>query len=514
MKKLLLSLCTFAVVCLQGHTATAQLSPLDPTFGTNGISLLDSVDAFYGVDMSLQDDGKILITVNGNCNHGFLCRLLTNGALDPGFTPSPSYRTYPVYHPGVVEMQGAACNPNMTVVRQLSSKKVLWVLGPGAIFQYNADGTTDSAFGINGGASVGSADPKSIQNTCDVKEMTGTGVLFAGSTFPPPIADSLSLARMKYNGSLDASFGSNGYVRVALPVSKVGPQSTIRSIKILPDNRVLVAGNCFTPGSATSIDIFIALYKVDGTLDATFGNGGVKVIDYNHAWDDVYSIAYRDNNNIYILGSSDTKRIVFKTNITGTIDNTFGTGGLATFPYSSGNGNMWYYGAVTPDNYLYTSVDTGAAQLYNYLSYNSNGTANTQFTGNGIYLSGTYDKISCMIAQPDNKMLLLGTNGLHPRLLRFKANKGTGVGSVAQSNDISLWAADGRCFIQFAHDEQAFTAALLSIDGKVLNRWSAPDFTAAGEHKYSMTLPSGLPQGMYLLRVDSREGTKVLKLAL
>jgi uncharacterized delta-60 repeat protein len=512
MKKYFLAAAVLTLARFANPTAHAQTSPLDPSFGIGGISVLDSVDGLFGVDMALQDDGKILITVTGNCNHGFLCRLLPNGQLDPSLQPSLPYRTYPVYHPGVIEMQGAACNLNMTTLRQLSSKKILWSIGPASIFQYNADGTTDTSFGTQGNTSIESNHPLSIHNIMDTKEVVGTGVLYAGSSFPPPMADTISLARMKYNGSLDVSFGTNGYVRAALPVSKVGPYSLIQCMKILPDNRVLVAGNCITPGSATSVDIFMALYNSNGTLDPGFGTGGVKVLDFNNAWDDVYSIAYRDNDNIYMMGASGTNRIVYKLDITGKLDNTFGTNGLASFPHASANGSTLFYGTVTPGNQVYTSVDTGAARRCSYLSYKSNGSANTSFGTNGIFASGTRDRVSNMIAQPDNKVLVLGTDGMHPRLLRFLGNGPTGIKELSPANQIQIWSADGRCFIDFGSKTPAFVASLLSVDGKVIGRWSAQQCSHVRDGVFAIALPQDMARGVYLMRVDGPSGATTVRL--
>lgn len=513
-------------LCLSAFTSKAQQQPLDSTFGDNGIALLPEVDGFYGVDISLQHDNKILALYNGNCGHGFLCRLMPDGSLDPTFVPIMQYQTWPVFYPGVIEMQGHACNPNSSAVRQLKSGKILLVIAPEAIVQYNADGTNDSSFGNNSFTSIISytnLNPLAPRNTMDLIEIPGSGVLFAGSSMGSFMSDSLSLAMMKYDGSMDANFGTGGYMKVPLPPSQVGSSSQIWAARFLPGNRILVAGSSIFTGSATMRDVFLAMYTTTGTLVTSFGNNGVKLISRNANYEDAWDLEYLDDNNIYLMASTYAypdnagTRYVCKFNAQGVIDNNFANNGFAVWPHISYNGNTAFIGAVTPDNFVYTASDSGTSRHYTYLSYNKDGVPNTQFTSNGIYSTANYDKVTKMIAQPDNKLLLLGSDEYHPRLMRFKANTITGVPELApKPGDVSLWSTGKDAYWTFAEGsgQKDFHLNIFSIDGKMIHSYNKQDCIATSKSGYSVALPGGLPSGIYVLQLITTEKQVTIKVAL
>jgi len=501
--------------------------PLDPSFGNNGIAVLDSVDAFYGVDIALQEDGKILALFNGNCGHGFLTRMMPDGSLDQSFVTDQMYRSWPVFHPGVIEMQGSACNANMSAVRRLSTQKILLAIGPEAILQFNDDGTIDSSFGNNTGyssiVSYVNTNPLAPKNIRDLKEVTGTGVLFASSIFPPPMQDSLVLSMMLYNGSMHTAFGTGGYIKVALPAAAVGTNNLISDIQILPNNRVLVAGSGIFSGSSTMRDVFLAMYTTSGQLVNSFGNNGVKLMHVNSDYDEAWELAYRDDNNIYLIGSTyhatnyTGTRFVCKFNATGTIDNSFGTNGFVHWSHLSHNANTAFLGMVTPNNFVYTAADTGTGMHYNYLSYNASGTANTQFATNGWYATGNYDKISKMIAQPDNKVLLLGSNGLHPRLMRFQASINTSLGNeLPQQEEVKLWSAGSTVYCKLLKEEEGskLQLNLYGIDGKLLQSYNSGDCNSNGSGIYQLSLPQHLPAGVYVVSMVCGNLQKTISVVL
>jgi uncharacterized delta-60 repeat protein len=81
--------------------------------------------------------------------------------------------------------------------------------------------------------------------------------------------DFVALARYETNGSLDATFGTGGVVSTA-----VGASAYAAALVRQTDDKLVIAGST-TSGSTQSI--LVARYESDGTLDAGFGAGGIVV---------------------------------------------------------------------------------------------------------------------------------------------------------------------------------------------------------------------------------------------
>jgi uncharacterized delta-60 repeat protein len=84
-------------------------------------------------------------------------------------------------------------------------------------------------------------------------------------------SDKLAVVRFLDDGTLDGSFGSGGKV-----LTPVGTQPAMgRALALAPAGRIVVAGD--DSGSASIVDhpFLLVRYRPDGSLDPTFGTGGV-----------------------------------------------------------------------------------------------------------------------------------------------------------------------------------------------------------------------------------------------
>src|SRR5262245_36008693 len=101
------------------------------------------------------------------------------------------------------------------------------------------------------------------------------------------------LTRYNSDGSLDTTFGNGGLVTT--DISAVGLAVGARAVAIDNLGRIIVAGNSYPlPKSPSGFFIrdskfLVARYNSDGSLDGTFGNGGLVTTDiggegkFNHA---------------------------------------------------------------------------------------------------------------------------------------------------------------------------------------------------------------------------------------
>ena len=91
------------------------------------------------------------------------------------------------------------------------------------------------------------------------------------------------LIRYNTDGTLDSNFGTNGVVETTLH----GTEDVINAIALQPDGKIVVAGTSWS--DITAYDIAFARYNTNGTLDNTFGNNGIKLIDIRGTDDKINS---------------------------------------------------------------------------------------------------------------------------------------------------------------------------------------------------------------------------------
>jgi uncharacterized delta-60 repeat protein len=138
-----------------------------------------------------------------------------------------------------------------------------------SVLRFNPDGSPDPSFDSDGRSSL---DIPGIKGTTKVLLRQPDGKIVAiGDTLASvaPAPRSLGLVRYLANGSPDPTFGVGG---VAIHGGDVRYQ-LITSVVLQPDGRLLVAGNAFRAGVNRRL-IVVARFEPDGSLDRSFGEDG------------------------------------------------------------------------------------------------------------------------------------------------------------------------------------------------------------------------------------------------
>ena len=91
----------------------------------------------------------------------------------------------------------------------------------------------------------------------------------AGTRFDAGPSDDFVLARYTTSGALDSTFDGDGKVTTDFG----GRSDGADDVTIQPDGKLVAAGSGF-PARVRPVDFALARYNRDGTLDATFGDGG------------------------------------------------------------------------------------------------------------------------------------------------------------------------------------------------------------------------------------------------
>jgi len=195
------------------------------------------------------------------------------------------------------------------------------------VARFNTDGTLDSTFGASGrvvtalGSGVdGAGYSAAVQS--DGKIVVG-GDAFNQSGFPR--STDMALVRYNSDGSLDTGFGAGGKVITSFEVSSVHADSNLRSLALQVDGKIVAGG-----------DQALVRYNNDGSLDSGFGDGGTfrTAFDTGLLYSNISSLAVRSDGKIVVGGSAGNDMFVdlalARFNSDGSLDTGFGSGGWVT----------------------------------------------------------------------------------------------------------------------------------------------------------------------------------------
>ncbi|HJX27732.1 MAG TPA: hypothetical protein VJ885_07435 [Thermoanaerobaculia bacterium] len=230
-------------------------------------------------------------------------------------------------------------------------------------------------------------------------------------------------------GDLDPTFSGDGRVVTEFLPSR---EHTARAVVLQPDGRIVVAGDAFWPD--TGFDFTLVRYLSDGSLDPSFGVGGVARAHFYGA-DRAMDLVLQPDGKIVAVGQTalpgDSPNFALaRFNPDGSLDAGFGNGGRVVTEIMGAT--SWLEGvALRPDGKILVggSIYRGNSDLA-LAQYNPDGSLDTTF-GNGGWLvleiTGAHEQPTDMVLQPDGKIVLVGfvfrgTGEADSLLVRFLAD--------------------------------------------------------------------------------------------
>ena len=298
---------SFCVVRLRSANGT-----LDPTFGTGGKRVIDfgtDDESVYGA--ALQPDGKIVLAGDSRLQPAVV-RLKANGALDTSFDGD-----------GRKLFSWGAIGRVTAVVVAPNGKLLLGGFsGPEGgniqVARLKANGAFDTTFGAGGIATVDFGDTEFGEAMA--RQADGRILVAGRSSSGGPV-----VARLRATGVLDPDFGSGG--RVTLPGG-----GSLDAVLVQPDRNIIVAGNA--SGSAT---MTVTRLKPDGSLDTTFGAGGTTTVAFGSLANPLGGAARQPDGKIVIAGyTQDGEDVaVARLNANGSLDAGFGAAGKTTVDFGA-----------------------------------------------------------------------------------------------------------------------------------------------------------------------------------
>jgi uncharacterized delta-60 repeat protein len=250
---------------------------LDRSFGggfvTHSFGGSESYPSIEGI--AVQPDRKIVVTIHSPRGDLLLARYLPNGSLDQSFGNGGYAEPQLSYH---AFARAVALQPDgKIIVAGVSQPDGDSILGEFMLARFNPDGSLDTTFGTNGIKNT--VIPKSSGTYPDARAnavavLPSGQILAAGGAAYLDGGDthlsSFALVRYTPDGSLDPTFGDGGIVQTAF----IG-QDTLAGIAVQPDGKIVASGTGGLLGHGTDVEtIALARYEPDGSLDSTFGTAG------------------------------------------------------------------------------------------------------------------------------------------------------------------------------------------------------------------------------------------------
>jgi uncharacterized delta-60 repeat protein len=181
-----------------------------------------------------------------------------------------------------------------------------------AIYRLTANGIQDTTWGTGTGR-VNVAPTNREDNLRITRQQPDGKILLLSRTARAafPARQEFLLARLNPDGALDPTFGSNGIVEtlVAPVVSGLGDFAS--GMRVLADGKIIVTGRSNNVPNAQSQDIAVLRYLANGTLDPTFGIGGIKIVVLSRVDDSAHALDIDADGTIVIGGDipyRDTER--------------------------------------------------------------------------------------------------------------------------------------------------------------------------------------------------------------
>lgn len=325
------------------------------------------------------------------------------GALDPNFGSGGKVTTPFTDLTGLdVPSQAFAAAPQ-------PDGKIVAVGDSGSDFglaRYNADGSLDTTFGTNGERTTPAGTVGGLASA--VALQPDGKIVVAGTALDGSNTAEIELARYNPDGSLDNSLGGHGTVYTTL----LGDDSAT-GVAIQPDGKIIVAGTA-SDGKTVS-EFALVRYDANGTLDSTFAEQGAALTPMGTGNSVADALVQQPDGKLVVAGytlgtlASDYNFAVARYTASGTLDQTFGTGGKVVTQVAGGG--LARAVALQPDGKIILAGEALTSASFALVRYSTNGSPDTSFGSAGEMITAVPGQAFAIAVEPDGKLVTVGSNG-------------------------------------------------------------------------------------------------------
>jgi len=259
------------------------------------------------------------------------------------------------------------------------------------------------------------------------------------------------LERLNGAGAADTAFGSGGLANAPVTGATYAWAETVAR---QPDGKLVGAGLTTTANDDKGL---VVRLTPGGTLDGSFGNGGIVVLE---TVDELWDVVVQADGKIVVGGHGANTAVVTRLNPNGTPDASFSDDGTATIDVGASARHGFV--ALQPDGKVVAAADSPAGGI-SVVRLNADGTPDAGIgTGGRRPLPlASGEEATEVLVQPDGKIVVLGQETGNSFLITRLTPDG--------SYDESFSNGEGLAAVGFgSSDTDEAHAAVLQANGKLV----------------------------------------------
>lgn len=405
------------------------IGTFDTFFGTSGTVTLPELGYYQG--SIAQPDGKSL-WLYGDFENFSLRRLNSNGTVDATFGTSGTVTTDNTCNWFNMKLAlQADGKPLVATNTTIGTNPVESANQDITVFRFNTNGTHDTTFDGDGKFSYGLfADNR--DDFAGIGCFDGK-IILTGNSYSAANFKRIAMVRLTGEGAFDATFSTSGK-RIYSPSYQTDDYPAAMAIRT--DGKVMVGGTTFSSNAVNPSDNYVSYFlrmNADGSVDNTFGlNGKLSMLTEGLSY--LMDIALQGDNKILASGLFQYGDVLVRLNENGAIDTSFAVNGFAD-PYADSYDSVHEEqilplsgGKILLGGQGVTFENSGTGVDFFLTRLNSNGTNDTTFGTNGVlkYSPDGDDDFVAMRMQADGKLVVAGStsNGSDRDIIvmRFNSN--------------------------------------------------------------------------------------------
>lgn len=305
---------------------------------------------------------------------------------------------------GVPNQWGAAIarqsDGKLVVVSVLIDYGDLADMGRVGVVRFLTDGTIDTSF-ANLGKYITSVD--NTNNWLDGNWVGGVAIQSDGKIVFSVGNQAMTVMRLTSAGALDTTFGTGGTFQDAA----IGRAN---QVAIQADGKIVVGTTNITMSNG---QLGVARLNSNGTLDATFGTGGVSGFESSQMPGENMAadhLAIQSDGKILVTskllsagGGIHLGFEVTRLNTNGALDNTFGNLGQATVNFGAGYSTPWGLEVQSDGKIVMAGRTQGTTQIA-VVKFLSDGALDSAFGTSGIFSTTSVETAGALGIESDSKI--------------------------------------------------------------------------------------------------------------